>query len=77
LHSLFSGKDRDLKIQRQRVLYRGLTKRGSLIPFAFKPYSYKFDVACFETQEEAAKAMKESEKYNVINGIPVILEVLE
>jgi len=25
LHSLFSGKDRDLKIQRQRVLYRGLT----------------------------------------------------
>uniref|UniRef100_UPI003FED5F04 hypothetical protein n=3 Tax=Bacteroides TaxID=816 RepID=UPI003FED5F04 len=26
LHSLFSGKDRDLKIQRQRVLYRGLTK---------------------------------------------------
>ena len=52
-------------------------KRGSLIPFAFKPYSYKFDVACFETQEEAAKAMKESEKYNVINGIPVILEVLE
>ncbi|MEO5096699.1 hypothetical protein ABH011_16250, partial [Bacteroides thetaiotaomicron] len=24
-HSLFSGKDRDLKIQRQRVLYRGLT----------------------------------------------------
>jgi len=29
LHSLFSGKDRDLKIQRQRVLYRGLTyKKG-------------------------------------------------
>jgi len=27
LHSLFSGKDRDLKIQRQRVLYRGLTPR--------------------------------------------------
>jgi len=27
LHSLFSGKDRDLKIQRQRVLYRGLTKQ--------------------------------------------------
>lgn len=26
MHSLFSGKDRDLKIQRQRVLYRGLTK---------------------------------------------------
>ena len=26
LHSLFSGKDRDLKIQRQRVLYRVLTK---------------------------------------------------
>ncbi|UYU91428.1 hypothetical protein KQP74_02000, partial [Bacteroides thetaiotaomicron] len=26
LHSLFSGKDRDLKIQRQRVLYRGLTE---------------------------------------------------
>ena len=25
MHSLFSGKDRDLKIQRQRVLYRGLT----------------------------------------------------
>jgi len=25
LHSLFSGKDRDLKIQRQRVLYRGIT----------------------------------------------------
>ena len=27
LHSLFSGKDRDLKIQRQRVLYRGLTEK--------------------------------------------------
>ena len=26
MHSLFSGKDRDLKIQRQRVLYRGLTE---------------------------------------------------
>jgi len=31
LHSLFSGKDRDLKIQRQRVLYRGLT----IIPFYY------------------------------------------
>ncbi|UYU74649.1 hypothetical protein, partial [Bacteroides thetaiotaomicron] len=30
LHSLFSGKDRDLKIQRQRVLYRGLTFLHSL-----------------------------------------------
>ncbi|WP_255323224.1 hypothetical protein, partial [Bacteroides faecis] len=27
LHSLFSGKDRDLKIQRQRVLYRGITNK--------------------------------------------------
>ena len=32
MHSLFSGKDRDLKIQRQRVLYRGLT---FLVAFCF------------------------------------------
>lgn len=52
-------------------------KRGSVIPFMFKQYTYKYEIAYFETREEAAKAMKESEKYNVINGIPVILEVLE
>ncbi|MFT0207385.1 hypothetical protein ACMSFV_26570, partial [Bacteroides thetaiotaomicron] len=34
LHSLFSGKDRDLKIQRQRVLYRGLTFNFSFENFA-------------------------------------------
>ncbi|MFT0393605.1 hypothetical protein, partial [Bacteroides thetaiotaomicron] len=33
LHSLFSGKDRDLKIQRQRVLYRGLTKNQKKMIF--------------------------------------------
>lgn len=52
-------------------------KRGSIIPFMFKQYSYKYEIAYFETKEEAAKAVKESEKYNVINGIPIILEVLE
>ena len=49
-------------------------KRGSIIPFMFKQYSYKYEIAYFETKEEAAKAVKESEKYNVINGIPIILE---
>ncbi|UYU63885.1 DUF3244 domain-containing protein, partial [Bacteroides thetaiotaomicron] len=34
LHSLFSGKDRDLKIQRQRVLYRGLTMKRNLLLFS-------------------------------------------
>ena len=52
-------------------------KRGSIIPFMFKQYSYKYEIAYFETKEEAAKAVKESEKHNVINGIPIILEVLE
>ena len=52
-------------------------KRGSIIPFMFKQYSYKYEIAYFETKEEAAKAVKESEKHYVINGIPIILEVLE
>ena len=34
MHSLFSGKDRDLKIQRQRVLYRGLTGKAGHIKFS-------------------------------------------
>ncbi|UYU98835.1 hypothetical protein KQP69_14480, partial [Bacteroides thetaiotaomicron] len=45
LHSLFSGKDRDLKIQRQRVLYRGLTNYSSnVILIKINPGSlyYKF-----------------------------------
>ena len=50
-------------------------KRGSIIPFMFKQYSYKYEIAYFETKEEAAKAVKESEKHNVINIILMTVNV--
>ncbi|MCE8496545.1 hypothetical protein J9A17_02065, partial [Bacteroides thetaiotaomicron] len=48
LHSLFSGKDRDLKIQRQRVLYRGLTNKAT----------YWYDKAAALGNKEAEKMLK-------------------
>ncbi|MCE8506088.1 hypothetical protein J8986_18250, partial [Bacteroides thetaiotaomicron] len=44
LHSLFSGKDRDLKIQRQRVLYRGLTNDASFLFISFLLFIFFDDI---------------------------------
>ncbi|MFT0237858.1 vancomycin high temperature exclusion protein, partial [Bacteroides thetaiotaomicron] len=51
LHSLFSGKDRDLKIQRQRVLYRGLTMQKGV-----PEKSIYLDYAGFRTLDSVVRA---------------------
>lgn len=51
-------------------------KAGSIIPFAFKPYSYGLEIAYFETKADAANAVEEARRRYSFNGVPVILEVL-
>lgn len=52
-------------------------KPGSIVPCAFKPFNWKYEIAYFANKAEAINAMAEAKKYSAINGVPVFLEVLE
>lgn len=59
------------------VLAKNVEIYGKIIPFGFKQYSYKLEIAYFDTKEDAVRAIEESEKHNTINGIPTILETFK
>lgn len=70
-----------VKLEEHSSCNRFLTKdikgwNGSKIPFGFKPFQFKHELAYFDTKAEAITAYKESLKYEGSQGLPAILEVI-
>ncbi|MCM0326914.1 hypothetical protein [Bacteroides fragilis] len=59
-----------------RFLLRNIDGFNSTIPYGFRYFQFKHEIAYFDTREEAITACEEAFKYEGTQGLPVILEAI-
>lgn len=59
-----------------RFLTRDVESFNRTIPYGFRCFQFKQELAYFETKEEAIAACEEAFKYEGNEGVPVILEAI-
>ena len=69
-----------VKLEEHSSSNRFLTKNvegfNKTIPYGFRYFQFKHEVAYFDTKEEAIKACEEAFKYEGTQGLPVLLEAI-
>lgn len=59
-----------------RFLVRNTESYNRIIPFAFRYFQFKEQIAYFDSKEEAIAAYKEAFECEGAQGLPVILEAI-
>lgn len=59
-----------------RFLLRNIDGFNGTIPYGFRYFQFKHEIAYFDTREEAITACEEAFKYEGTQGLPVILEAI-
>lgn len=59
-----------------RFLIKNVDSFNRTVPYAFRYFQFKHEIAHFDTKEEAIFACEEAFKYESTQGLPVILEAI-
>lgn len=59
-----------------RFLTKDVESFNRTVPYGFRYFQFKHEIAYFDTREEAITACEEAFKYEGTQGLPVILEAI-